>query len=230
MDKRQLAKFLDFANHHQTATDEDIKQLCQKVKDYGFNSAFVNPYYVPLAKEALAGSALVGTVVSFPLGQESLEIKKASVVWAVKNGAQELDCCMNFGTFKQGSYDKVREELKTLVYEAKNAQNSTIVKFINEVGLFNDDEIKKASQLIEESGADFVKIGSGFGPRGPTVQDVELVKSVVSDKMRIKVAGGITTYEQVIAYIRVGVQRIGTSHGPQIIDESDIQFTGDKKE
>lgn len=222
MDKKQLAKYLDFANHHQNATHKDIEFLCQKVKEYGFNSAFMDPYYVPYAKKIMNGEGLVGTVMSFPLGQESFEEQIFSVNWAAKNGADEIDCCINFGLFLEGKYEMVLTQMKNIVDAAKNVKKEIIIKFINEAGLFNDDQIKKFAQLTEQSGADFVKICSGMGPRGPTVNDVTLVKSVISPKMRVKVAGGISRYEQAMSFINAGVNRIGTSHGPEIVDGSTL--------
>lgn len=218
MDKKQLAKYLDFANHHQNSTHKDIDFLCQKVKEYGFNSAFMDPYYVPFAKKTMNGQGLVGTVMSFPLGQESFEEQIFSVTWAAKNGADEIDCCVNFGLFLEGKYDMVLTQMKNIVDAAKNVKKEIIIKFINEAGLFTDEQIKKFAQLTEEAGADFVKICSGMGPRGPTVNDVALVKSVISAKMRVKVAGGISTYDQAMSFINAGVNRIGTSHGPEIVD------------
>jgi deoxyribose-phosphate aldolase len=217
MDPKTLAKYLDFANHHQNATHTDIEFLCQKVKEYGFNSAFMDPYYVPFAKKIMNGQGLVGTVMSFPLGQESFEEQIFSVTWAAKNGADEIDCCVNFGLFLEGKYDLLLGQMKNIVETAKNLKKTIIIKFINEVGLFTDDQIKKFAELTEKSGADFVKICSGMGPRGPTIRDVELVKSAVSKKMRVKVAGGISTYEKAMEFINAGVNRIGTSRAVEIV-------------
>jgi len=220
MDGKNLAKYLDFANHHQGATETEIKALCLKVKEYGFHTAFVNPYYISLAKQEVGESGLVGTVVSFPLGQETTEIKTASAVTAVKLGAVELDVSMNVGVFKDKKYDFVLEEMKTVVKSVKEMKDTVLVKFIIETGLLTDDEIKKASELVVQSGADFVKTCSGFGPRGATLKDVELIKSVIFEKVKIKVAGGITTYNQAIDFINAGVHRIGTSHAVEIVTNS----------
>lgn len=232
MDKKTLASYLDFANHHQNATEQDIRNLCQKVLQYGFHSAFVNPYFIPLVKELLQGRAAAGTVVSFPLGQDSQEIKVASALWAVKNGADELDVSMNVGAFKDGQYERVLEEMKAIVTEVKNTSaihdrttHVTLVKFIIETGWLTDDEIKKASELVLESGADFVKTCSGMGPRGATLHDVELIKSVVGDKIKIKVAGGIDTYQEAIEFINAGVSRIGTSHAVGIVTGSTSYYS-----
>lgn len=220
MDKKVLAQHLDLANHHADATPEDIKKICQEVLAYGLNSAFVNPSYITDAKNLLQGKAKVGTVVSFPLGQETKEVKILSVIKAVKDEADELDVSMNVGLFKAGKIEVVLDELKEIVKAAKEMKKLTIVKFIIETGLLTDEEIKKASQLVLESGADFVKTCSGFGPRGASLKDVELIKSVVGGKIKIKVAGGIDTYEEAVGFIEAGADRIGTSHAVEIVEQA----------
>lgn len=217
MEKKQLASYLDLANHHQEANEEEIKKLCRQVLEYGFHSAFVNPFFVPLARNIIGNKATVGTVISFPLGQESQETKVVSSVWAVKNGASELDISANIGYFKQGKHQETLEEMKAIVTGVKNLTTPPLVKFIIETGLLTDDEIKKASELVVLSGADFVKTCSGFGPRGATLKDVELIKSVIDDKVKIKVAGGITKLQQALDFINAGASRIGTSHAVEII-------------
>ncbi len=218
MDKKILAKYLDFANHNQGATEADIKILCQKVIEYGFHTAFVNPYYISLAKGLLGGQGAVGTVVSFPLGQESREIKMASAIWAVKSGADELDVSMNVGLFKDKKYDEGLNEMKMIVFNVKELGKNSIVKFIIETGCLTDEEIKKASELVLLSGADFVKTCSGMGPRGASLKDVELIKSVVGEKIKVKVAGGVVNLDQAMGFIQAGVSRIGTSHAIDIVE------------
>lgn len=216
MNKKSLASYLDFANHQQEATPEDIRKLCQAVKKYGFHSAFVNPCYVALAK-SLVGGGKVGTVIAFPLGQEKSEIKVAAALEAVGDGADELDVSMNVGLFKAGNSSKVLEEMKMIVKAVKGQNPQVLIKFIIETGLLTTEEIKKATELVLESKADFVKTSSGLGPRGATLEDVELIKQVVGEKLRIKVAGGVDTWEEAMAFIKKGVSRIGTSHAPAII-------------
>lgn len=221
MEKKQLANYLDLANHHQEANEEKIKSLCESVLKHGFHSAFVNPFFVPLARRIIGDKAGVGTVVSFPLGQESREIKIASSIWAVKNGASELDISANIGYFKQGKYKETLDEMKAIVDAVKSLIKPPLVKFIIETGLLADDEIKKISELVVLSGADFVKTCSGLGPRGATLKDIELIRGAVGDKVRIKAAGGITNYSQAIDFIKAGVSRIGTSHAVEIISPLD---------
>ena len=214
----KLAKRLDFANHHPDAKPEDIKELCQKVKKYGFHAAFVNPCYVHLAKE-LFPDQLVGTVVAFPLGQEIQDVKVISAMKAVRDGADELDVSMNIGLFKAGQEDEVLGEMEAIVVGVKNIKRLVLVKFIIEAGYLTDEEIKNASELVFQSGADFVKTCSGFGPRGASLKDVELIKQAIGDKMKIKVAGGIDAHQEAVEFIKAGVDRIGTSHAVEIVSK-----------
>ncbi len=220
MDKSALVKYLDFANHHQEATPDDIRWLCQKVKEYHFHTAFVNPFYVSLAKDYLKEvNGLVGTVIAFPLGQEAKDIKVLSAIKAVKDGVDELDVSLNIGLFKAGKSQEVFTEMKTILTSAKEIKKATIVKFIVETGLLSDEEIKKAAELVFQSGADFVKICSGMGPRGASLKDVRLVKSVIDNKIKVKVAGGIDSLKEALDFIKNGVSRIGTSKAIEIVRE-----------
>lgn len=219
MDPKTLASYLDLANHHQDATLVQIEQLCKDVFTYGFNSVFVNPCYVSAARRFFGGKGKVGTVVSFPLGQETLEIKTATAQKALTDGADELDVSLNVGDFKSGQWEKSLEEMKTLVGQAKSQKKEAIVKLIIETGLLTDEEIKKASELVLASGADFIKTCSGFGPRGASLADVELIRAAVGEKIKIKVAGGIDTLEEVKAFLAKGANRIGTSAAVKIIQE-----------
>lgn len=219
MKKKELAKYLDLANHHPDATPEDIKELCQKVKQFHFHSAFVNPYYIPLARELMA-DGIVGTVISFPLGQDTQNTKVLAVIDASKKGADELDVCMNVGLFKGGEEEQVLAEMEAILGAAKNIKGSVVVKFIIETSLLTDEEIKKAAQLVLKSGADFVKTNTGLGSRGASLKDVELIREVIGDKIKIKVAGGIHTYKSALAFIEKGANRIGTSRAVEIIEEA----------
>lgn len=216
MDKRTLAKHLDFANHHADATIADIKTLCKSVLKYGFNSAFVNAHYVRLAKSLVKNRAKVGTVVSFPLGQDTLTAKVSAAADAAKNGADELDVSMNVGLFKDDKAATLNE-MKSVVNAARKVNRHIIVKFIIETGFLNKKEIESASILVVKSGADFVKTCSGMGPRGAKLSDVYTIKKVIPKTMRIKVAGGISTTEQALAFLKAGAHRMGTSKAIEIV-------------
>lgn len=225
-----LAQYLDFANHHANSTPEDIKKLCADVVKYGFHAAFVNPNYVTLAKETLAGlpaqagKARVGTVISFPLGGDTKAIKMAAANNAVSQGADELDVVPNIGLYLSGDINGFMGEMQEVVESAHMLSTPVIVKFILDPGYFDKEKDPKASlmraaEIARVSGADFVKIGSGMGPRNPTLADVAAVKEAVGVNMKIKVAGGVTDRKIAEAFIAAGVTRIGTSHAIEIITE-----------
>ncbi len=226
MDRQTLANYLDFANHHQDVTLEGVKSLCQQVKKDGFHSAFVNPCYVGLARKFLP-EGIIGTAISFPLGQDHKDIKVLAVIKAVKDGADELDIPMNVGFFKADQSEAVLEEMEAIIGAAKNIKQNVIIKFIIETGLLNEKEIQEASQLVLQSGADFVKTNSGWGPRGASLKDVDLIKKAVGGKIKIKVAGGVDTYQEAIAFINRGVDRIGTSHAVEIMRDFKKRRGGD---
>lgn len=217
MDPKFLAPYLDLANHHANATEADIKDICDKVKQHSFNAVFVNPYYVPFAREQMGESGKVGTVISFPLGQETLNLKLAAAKESATIGADELDVSLNVGLIKQAKWESLLRETEQLVSTVKMIGTTKIVKFILETGYLTDDEIKKGSETILKSGADFVKTNSGMGPRGVTVKDVELIKAAIGNQIKIKAAGGVDTYDEAIALINAGVSRIGTSKAIEII-------------
>lgn len=220
-----IAPHLDLANHHASATPADIKNICASVVKYGFNGAFVNPCYIALAKEKLGDRAKVGTAFSFPLGQDTLEMKIFAARESIRLGADELDIVPNNGLLlMDNGFGQYRDELRLIVESAKTARNDIVVKFIIETGLFIVDEeflIKRAAEAILASGADFVKICSGMGQRGASLDDVRLVKEAIGTApIRIKVAGGIDTIEEVKNFLAAGAHRIGTSKAVEIMEQS----------
>ncbi len=220
MSDKKLAKILDHANHGASSTKAEIQRLCQEVLRYGFNAAFVNPCWVKLARELLGDEGKVGTVVSFPLGQDTIEAKIAVGLNAIENGADELDISANVGWLKAGKETDYFKELDMIVKAVKKKNNQIIVKFIIEAYFLNEEEIRKASSLVMRSGADFVKTTSGFGPRDAKIKYVKVIKEVVANKVKIKAAGGISTAARVWAYLDAGADRIGTSKAVEIVEEA----------
>lgn len=216
---KNIARYLDLANHHANATHDDIQKICQAVVKYQFNAAFVNPFYIVYAKEQLNGRAKVGTVVSFPLGQELLAIKTASAHHAAKAGADEIDVSLNVGFIKEARWDILLGEMKEIIDAARSVNQNIIVKFIPETGYLSSHEIQKTAELMVQAGADFFKTCSGMGPRGATIEDVTLVRSAVGSAIKVKVAGGIGSYKQARAFIEAGADRIGTSRAVDIAQE-----------
>lgn len=209
-----IAKYLDLANHHPDSTEEQIKSLCQKVKQYSFNAAFVNPFYIEFTKSQ---GVKVGTVISFPLGQETLSVKTGCAESYASLGADELDVSLNVGYLKSGKWTESLVEMKAVVQAARSINNIIIIKFIPETGYLTEGEIKRTAEIMADSGADFFKTCSGLGPRGATIEDVQLIRQTIGNKLKIKVAGGIETYGQAISFINAGADRIGTSHAVEII-------------
>ena len=216
-----FAQYLDFANHHANATPADIEKLTRAVLEHGFHAAFVNACYISFARPRLLKLKL-GTVISFPLGQDTIAAKVAAVNEAVSLGADELDVVPNIGTFLAGDTNGFVNEMKTIVDGARMIGRPVVVKFILDPGyMASDEQMKQAALAIQQSGADFVKIGSGMGPREPSVEDVKIVREAVPT-MKIKVAGGIDTYDEAKAFIDAGVARIGTSHAIEIVTQAQI--------
>lgn len=219
INKRDLAARLDLANHHADARPEDIKEVCRKTREFGFNSAFVNACYIRLAREELGDKGKVGTVISFPLGQDTPETKVVAAIDCAKKGADELDVSMNVGWFLAGRKDAVLEEMERVVQAAKGIRKLVVVKFIIETGFLSEDQIKRASELVVESGADFVKTNSGMGPGGAKVSDVALIRKTIGRKAKIKAAGGIDKLAEALDLIEAGADRMGTSKAVGIVEE-----------
>lgn len=215
---KELNQYIDHTNLKPFATQSDIEKLCAEAREYRFASVCVNPCDVALAKRLLAGSEVkVCTVIGFPLGRNTTAIKVAETEDAYANGCEEFDMVINVGQLKDGNTAYVRDEIAAVVAAAKGKT----VKVIIETGLLTDEEKAIATRLTCEAGADFVKTCTGFSAGAATVEDIRLMKANLSGKTRIKASAGIKTYEQTIALIEAGADRIGTSAGAAIMAGSD---------
>ena len=212
-----IAKYIDHTNLKSYATKEDIIKLCEKAKKYGFYAVCVNPYRVKLAKEHLKGTDIkVASVIGFPLGATPTEVKVFEAKKALENGADELDMVINIGALKDKDYEYVKKDIEDVTKVAH--EKGAIVKVIIETCYLSEEEKEIACKLAMEAGADFVKTSTGFGTEGATIEDVKLMRKVVGDKLGVKAAGGIRTYEEALAMINAGANRIGTSSGVKIIE------------
>ena len=207
-------KLIDHTLLKQDATPEQIVKLCQEAKEFDFMSVCVNPAYVPLAAECLAGTGVkVCTVIGFPLGMNLTRTKVEEAELCIAQGADEIDMVINVGMLKAGHDDYVREEIKLL----KEVAGKLVLKVIIETCLLTDEEKVRACQLAKEAGADFVKTSTGFSTGGATVHDVKLMRETVGPEMGVKASGGVRTHEDLIAMVEAGANRIGTSNGTKII-------------
>ena len=208
-------KYIDHTNLKPFATLNDIMKLCSEANYYKFKSVCVNPAYVETAKELLNGSeVLICTVIGFPLGQNTTDVKKFEVIDAISKGADEVDVVLNVAEMKNKNYDYILNELKEIV----KAADGVLVKLILETCYLTDEEIIKACQLASEAGIDFVKTSTGFGTQGATVEAVKLMKNNINSNMKVKASGGIKTKEDFLKMIDAGAERIGTSNGVQIME------------
>ncbi len=217
MTKSELAKYIDHTNLKPTATKEDIAELCDEANKYGFYSVCVNPRYVEFAKEYLAdmdSKVKVATVVGFPLGENTQEIKTMEAVMAYEAGADELDMVMSISALKSKDYEYVSEEIRRIVDVC-----DIPVKVILETCKLTNEEIVKACEIAAEAGAAFVKTSTGYAESGATAEVVKLMADTVAGVCEVKASGGIRNLESMIDMICAGATRIGTSSGVEIIQE-----------
>lgn len=210
----ELSQFIDHTLLKATATADDIIKLCKEAKEHKFYAVCINSCYVPLAKKELKDSDVkIATVVGFPLGASSPESKVREATIAIDHGADEIDMVMNIGFLKNQWNDAVAKEIE----EIKKAIGSKVLKVILETCYLSDEEIKIACQLAKKAGADFVKTSTGFGTGGATEHHVKLMMDEVGDTLKVKASGGIKNAETALKYIELGVSRIGTSSGIEIV-------------
>ncbi len=211
-----LAKMIDHTLLKPDATQEQIAQLCFEARKYGFASVCINPTWVELCAKLLEGSSVkVCTVIGFPLGATSPEVKAFETQVALDHGATEIDMVINVGALKARDLELVAKDIRGVVTAAHAGR--AIVKVIIEAILLTDEEKTIACLLSKEAGADYVKTSTGFASGGATVHDVALMRRVVGPEMGVKAAGGVRTYEDAENMIKAGATRIGASAGVKII-------------
>lgn len=223
MTEKEIAGFIDHTQLSACATEEDIKKLCAEAVKYGFASCCVNPYYVPMAAEILRGTGVkVCTVIGFPLGANSIDDKASQAAMCVSEGADEVDMVVNLGAVKDGKWDEVLEEIyavRCAVDDVDCGESKKIVeKVILETCYLNDEEIVAVCRKALEAGADFVKTSTGFGTGGATVHAVELMRKTVGKNMGVKASGGIHSFEEAVAMIEAGADRLGCSASVKIVE------------
>ncbi len=215
-DAGRLAQLIDHTLVRPDATIDEVTAACEAAKRYGFTSVVVSGSYVARARDLLGNTLIkVCAVVGFPHGACTTTVKIVEAMEAVKNGASELDIVMHIGMLKSGQYDFVEIDLKNIIAMTPGK----IHKVIIETGSLTPDEIILACKIAAQSGAEFVKTSTGYGLRGATIEDVRLMREAVGTTCRIKAAGGIRDLAAVTALVEAGAERVGTSHGPAIMEE-----------
>lgn len=209
-----MNQYIDHTLLKADSTTKQVKDLCLEAVEYNFASVCIHPHFVKMVAETLKYSDVkVCTVIGFPLGANSTNTKVFEAKNAIQNGADECDMVINVSCLKDKHYDKLTEEISQI----KSAIGKHILKVIIEISLLTDDEIAKISKIVSDAGADFIKTSTGFGSHGATLEAIKLMKDNISEQTRIKASGGIRDYETAKAYIDLGVARLGTSSGLEII-------------
>ena len=210
-----INKLIDHTALKPNTNKKSILKLIAEAKTYDFASVCVNPCWVALAHQELKNTDVkVCTVIGFPLGANTTEVKVFETKDAIEKGAQEIDMVINIAMLKDKEYDYVENEIHQIVEATKD---KAIVKVIIEACLLTDEEKIKACELSQKAGADFVKTSTGFSTGGATVHDVALMRKTVGTDMGVKASGGVHTHEEALAMIEAGANRIGASAGVKLL-------------
>ena len=218
LDIKDILSKVDHTLLSPTATWEEIKIICDDAMKYETASVCVPPSFVSLCAEYLGGKVPVCTVIGFPNGYNTTEIKCLEAEAAINDGADEIDMVINQGFVKSGEYDLVLNEIN----KVKNVCGDKVLKVIVETCNLNFEEKVKISEVVAKSNADFIKTSTGFGKSGATFEDIEIFAANIHNNTKIKAAGGIGSIEDAEKFIALGADRLGTSRIVKIVKEKDL--------
>jgi deoxyribose-phosphate aldolase len=207
MERNEIMKKVDHTLLAQTATWEQIQTICDDAIAYGTASVCIPPSYVKRAKEYVNGRMAICTVIGFPNGYNTSAVKAFEAKTAIEEGADEIDMVINLGDVKDGRFDAVEAEIRTL----KEIAGDKILKVIIETCLLTEEEKIKMCQVVTSAGADFIKTSTGFSTSGATFEDIALFAKHVGPDVKIKAAGGISSFADAEEFVRLGADRLGTS-------------------
>jgi deoxyribose-phosphate aldolase len=207
MKREDIFAHVDHTLLKQEATWDDIRQICDDAMAFATASVCIPPCYVKQAKEYVRNRMKVCTVIGFPNGYNTTAVKEFETRNALENGADEIDMVINIGELKAKNYEYIRNEIEML----KAVCGTKILKVIVETCLLTDEEKIKMCEIVTESGADFIKTSTGFSTAGATFADVELFAEHIGKNVRIKAAGGISSFDDAEKFIELGADRLGTS-------------------
>ncbi|MGN1387583.1 MAG: deoxyribose-phosphate aldolase [Bacillus sp. (in: firmicutes)] len=212
---QKIARMIDHTALKADTVEKQIIKLCEEAKEYHFASVCVNPTWVKKSAELLAGTDVkVCTVIGFPLGANTPEVKAFEVSQAIKDGATEVDMVINIGALKDGNNELVERDIKAVVDAAKG---QALTKVIIETCLLTDEEKVRACELAVKAGADYVKTSTGFSTGGATKEDIALMRKTVGPDIGVKASGGVRNAADAEAMIEAGATRIGASAGIEIV-------------
>lgn len=217
MNEKEILKKVDHTLLRQTATWDEIRELCDDAIRYGTASVCIPPAYVKQAKKYVQDNMKICTVIGFPNGYMTKETKCFETKDALEQGADEIDMVIPIGKVKEGNYEAIKEEIKAL----KEICGEHILKVIIETCLLTEEEKIKMCGSVTEAGADYIKTSTGFSEAGATFEDVALFQKYVGGGVRIKAAGGIASFADAEKFIELGASRLGTSRLIQIVKEQE---------
>ena len=213
MEVKEILKHVDHTLLTQTATWEEIKQICDDAIAYGTASVCIPPSYVKQAAEYAQGKMAVCTVIGFPNGYTTTATKEFETRDAIANGAEEIDMVINIGWLKDKKYDLIEEEIRTL----KAACGDKILKVIIETCLLTEEEKVEMCKIVTKAGADYIKTSTGFSTSGATFADIELFAKNIGPEVKMKAAGGISSMDDAKKFVSLGADRLGTSRIIKIV-------------
>ena len=215
----EVAGLIDHTLLKPDATAIDVEKLCREAAEFHFATVCVNPTWVAFCAKLLRGSGVgVCSVVGFPLGATTPDVKQYETRRVIFDGAAEVDMVINIGALKSGDLRLVERDIEAVTGPCRDA--GVLSKVIIEAALLSEEEKVAASTLTKAAGADFVKTSTGFGPGGATISDVMLMRRVVGDAIGVKAAGGVKDLDQMKAMVAAGATRVGASAGVRIVKES----------
>ena len=222
---RQVAKMLDHSLLQPTLTDEELEKGCLLARECGVASVCIKPYYLRRAAEILEGSGVLpSTVIGFPHGSHLTAIKLVEAQYAVEDGAKELDMVVNVGKVLSGDWVYVAEDIRAVVKAAH--QGGAVVKVIFENCFLKDSHKETLCRLCGEVNADFVKTSTGYGDSGASDDDLRLMRRCSAPHVKVKAAGGVRTFDRVLAVREIGVSRVGATASKAILDECKARLKG----
>lgn len=207
MTPQEMFHYVDHTQLKPFATWEDIQRLCEEALRYQTASVCIPPSYVKRVKETYKDTLQVCTVIGFPLGYSTTQVKEFETRQALSAGADEIDMVINIGAVKNGDYESVENEIRIL----KQAAGDKILKVIIETCYLTEDEKIRLCGCVTDAGADYIKTSTGFGTAGAVLDDIRLFRSHIGKNVKMKAAGGIRTLEQMKCYLELGCARIGSS-------------------
>ena len=207
MDNNEVLKHVDHTLLTQTASWEEIKEILDDAIKYGTASACIPAAYVKQAADYVGGKLPICTVIGFPNGYSTAEVKAFEAQDAINNGAAEIDMVINIGFLKDGRFDEVKAEIERL----REVCRDKVLKVIIETCLLTEDEKIKICEIVTEAKADYIKTSTGFSTGGATFADVELLRKHVGPEVKVKASGGISSFDDAKKYIELGADRLGTS-------------------